>query len=133
VLDNYKKIIDETSINCYAIHAKEIYIDAFMNVFPCCFLASVPYTFVEPDDIAGHIRHEITSQYKDLIQSLGGIDKLNALNHGIKTILSMPSWHEVWHEYWHDKKLITCARSCGITKEFSTPNEQFITHEYLNE
>jgi MoaA/NifB/PqqE/SkfB family radical SAM enzyme len=133
VLKNYKNILAEVNIDCYAKHNKEIYIDAFMNVLPCCFLASVPYTYIEPNDIAGVIRQEIISQYNDLIQSLGGLDKLNALEHGIKTILSMSQWNSVWETYWNEKKLITCGRSCGVTDKFSIPTDQFIGQENLDE
>jgi hypothetical protein len=56
---------------------------------------------------------------------LGGLESLNAVSHGIETIINSEQWQAVWQPYWNEKKLITCARVCGVNK-LSKPNDQFI-------
>lgn len=124
-IDNFNTWYKETEINCYVLETKEIYIDAHKNLFPCCFLASAPYNhpFVQP--MITEIRKKIVSQYHELIKSIGGIEKLDTTSRSIKDIINDNSWQLVWNLYWNDKKLITCARTCGKTI-FSKPNNQFI-------
>jgi MoaA/NifB/PqqE/SkfB family radical SAM enzyme len=135
VIDSYKNVVDQSVINCYAEKVKEIYIDAYRNVFPCCWIALIPYNYIEPDDYAGNVRLEVLSQYHELVKSLGGIDKLNAVNNSIKSIIDSHEYQTVWNHYWDNKKLITCARTCGVMKEnnISKPSDQFIETLTINE
>jgi hypothetical protein len=133
VINRYKEIVNASEIDCQAIKFKEIYIDAFGRVFPCCFIAMIPYipTYVDPAII--HIREDILKEYNDLITSLGGIDNLDAQQQTIETIINNNEYQTVWAEYWKEKKLITCARSCGVmpNNNFSKPIDQFILKEVL--
>ena len=122
IIDNYKDIVDASEIDCYITHTKELYIDAYKNVMPCCFLASIPYNYSAPTDVAREIKHEIETQYKALITDLGDT---NALKSSIKEIVSTDAWQTVWNKYWNTQKLITCARTCGVNK-LSKPKDQFI-------
>tara|TARA_R110000851_G_scaffold38562_9_gene98926 strand:+ start:975 stop:2042 length:1068 start_codon:yes stop_codon:yes gene_type:complete len=122
VIDNYQDILDASEIDCYVVQTKEIYIDAYKKVMPCCFLASTPYNYSTPNDIAKDIKRQIDLQYNDLIYDLGNT---NALNYSIKEIINSTSWQLVWDKYWNEKKLITCARTCGVNK-LSKPKDQFI-------
>jgi hypothetical protein len=105
---------------------KEIYIDAHKNVFPCCFLASAPYNHSNSQSIVADIRQQILAQYYELVTDLGGIESLNAVDRSIKNIINDDRWQQVWEPYWTDKKLITCARVCGVNA-LSKPNDQFVT------
>jgi hypothetical protein len=89
---------------------------------PCCFLASAPYNYIHPNDLAKDIRQKIKSQHSSLIADLGNT---NALNHSIKDVIDSNAWQTVWDKYWHAEKLITCARTCGVNK-LSKPKDQFI-------
>lgn len=131
-LDNYKKVVEASEIDCYVVKTKEIYIDAYKNVMPCCFLASTPYNFIGPLDIAKHIKLQIRSQYEDLIQDLGNTC---ALEKSVEEIIESNEWQTVWEKYWSTKKLITCARTCGVLKEnnLSKPKDQFTKVVQLNE
>jgi MoaA/NifB/PqqE/SkfB family radical SAM enzyme len=111
-IDSYKQIVAESTIDCQAFNQKEIYIDAFRNVFPCCWLASLPYTYID-DNAAFGVRKEMLDQYYDLVKALGGIDRLNAVTHTIEDIIDSIQYQTVWKTYWGEKKLITCARMCG--------------------
>jgi MoaA/NifB/PqqE/SkfB family radical SAM enzyme len=119
--DNYRTI----EIDCYSKNNKEIYIDAHKNVFPCCFLASAPYNNTQSQPLVADIRENMLSQYNELVESLGGVDNLDATKRSINEILSDDRWQLAWDVYWNEKKLMTCARVCGKT-EFSKPKDQFV-------
>jgi MoaA/NifB/PqqE/SkfB family radical SAM enzyme len=133
---NFRTVIAGSEIDCYVKNNKEIYIDAHKKVFPCCFLASAPYNYrldrIPFDEnntlsIVRHIKHQQLDQYYDLIESLGGIDNLSALDRSIKDIINDDRWQSAWEIYWHEKKLITCARVCGnMINNFSKPKDQFV-------
>jgi sulfatase maturation enzyme AslB (radical SAM superfamily) len=121
-LNKYKEIVADAEIDCYVLKTKEVYIDAYKNLLPCCFLASAPYNYTEPDSLIFSIRQEILDQYNILISDLGNI---NTLEKSIKNIINSNEYQTVWTDYWGSKKLITCARTCG-RNEFSKPIDQFV-------
>ena len=132
VVKNYKAIVESSEIECYVLQHKEIYIDAYKHVYPCCYLGSVPYTYVE-DDGTQEVRQAIQRQHTEYIRDLGGIDSIDALRYSIKDIVGKPEWTTVWDKYWHTNKMITCARSCGKIKEISKPYQQIISTEKLHD
>lgn len=127
-ISNFKQLYDSAKIECYSLEQKEIYIDAHKNVFPCCFLASIPYNHTSPESIIADIRAQIVDQYYDLIKDLGGIDQIDATQHSVKDIIDNDSWQGVWDAHWTTKKQITCARVCGKTDTLnvSKPKDQFV-------
>lgn len=129
IIDNYKDIVDASEIDCYVKQTKEIYIDAYKKIMPCCFLASIPYNYTNSKDPTNNIRAEIIKQYENLINDLGNT---NALETGIKQALESDAWQNVWHKYWHAEKLITCARTCGVNN-LSKPKDQFIKVTQLDD
>ena len=129
VIDNYKDVVAASEIDCYVKHTKEIYIDAYKNIMPCCFLASTPYNYFAPTDSTIPVRQEIKQQYSNLIKDLGNT---NALEKSIQEVVSSNSWQTVWDKYWNTHKLITCARTCGVNK-LSKPQDQFIKKVDLND
>ena len=124
-LRNYKKIVDDSQIDCAVMKTKEIYIDAFMNIYPCCFLGIIPYTYIQLGEVATPVRTAIREQFDQFINEFGGMDELNSFNHSIKYILDKAEWNTIWNKYWHSDKLITCSRTCG-TNNISKPMDQFI-------
>ena len=130
-LDNYKEVVKKTIIDCQALKNKEVYITAQGNIFPCCWLALIPYQPISESAEVWVVRKHILDQYYDLIKALGGIDMLNGEKRKIKEIIDSTEYQTVWDSFWHDNKLITCARTCGIMPElFSTPNAQFLSKKY---
>ena len=131
-IKNYKTFVDTAEIDCYVLKNKEIYIDAQRHVFPCCFLSSAPYHY-RPDTIPTddhklavyNVHVKMREQYNNLVESLGGIDKLVATDRPIKDIIDSEPWQTVWDHYWHDDKLVTCVRVCGKTPT-SKPKDQFV-------
>lgn len=134
IIDNYKNILEKTSIDCMALRNKEVYIDTQGNVFPCCWLAMIPYQ--APDELQElyPIRQTILSQYYELVDSLGGINSLSAIKNSVKDVINSDAYQSVWEDYWTTNKLITCGRSCGVLPEiFSTPHNQYTSREKLSE
>lgn len=127
-IDNYKAMVDASTIDCYALNNREIYIDAFGKLFPCCWLASTPYNYTEPSSPISAVRNEIQEQYNMLVADLGTIDTSIK---SIKDIIDSVEFQTVWTKYWNDVKLITCARTCGINK-LSKPIDQFADRETLD-
>lgn len=131
-IKNFKEIVKNTEIDCYVRNTKEIYIDAFRRVFPCCFLASTPYNYSPQGDRLYEARSVALSQYRSLLYKLGGIDKLDAIENNIEDIISSEAWQKIWNEVWNIDKFIVCARTCG-TNKFSKPKDQFIEVKQLDE
>jgi len=122
VIQDYKNIVSKSVISCKSKHEKEIYIDAYGDVLPCCWLASVPYTYVNPDD-ALEVRQEMLKQHHELVDTLGNI---NCFTKPIKDIIESNEYQSAWDEYWTTNKLITCARTCGTNTEFAKPRDQIV-------
>lgn len=133
VIDNYKEVVKQTPIKCFAVKHKEAYITAQGHLFPCCWLAMIPYQVQEEAVELLTIRQDILAQYNELVESLGGISALDAGQHTIKDIINSPAYQTVWDYYWNERKLITCVRSCGVQPEvFSTPRDQFVSTTQFN-
>jgi MoaA/NifB/PqqE/SkfB family radical SAM enzyme len=124
-ITKFRQDYKNTEIDCYALKNNEIYIDAQYNLFPCCFLASAPYNNTNVNSIVSDIRNNMLNQYYELVNSLGGLDKLDTTKQSIKDIIESTEYQTVWDEYWGENKLMTCARVCGKTMSFSKPNDQF--------
>ncbi len=134
VIENYKNIVKLTKVDCKVLRTKEIFITAQGHVLPCCWLASVAYQPSYPNDIITPVKQEMLNQYNKMIDSLGGLSKLDATKQTIQQIIESTEYQSVWDNYWNREKLITCVRSCGVLPEvFSTSADQFRSIEKLNE
>lgn len=132
VVKNYKDILQNSEIDCYALKVKEVYISAQGLVLPCCWLGVIPYQFYDHEHELISIRKEILKQYHLLVESLGGENFINAEKNSIKNIINSEQYQSVWDNFWKKDKLITCVRSCGkIPEIISKPHDQFTTKEYL--
>lgn len=122
IVDQYKQITEESVIECKVQLEKEVYIDAYGDLYPCCWLASVPYTYID-NDYAFEARQEILKQHKEMVTRLGNI---SAFNLSIKEIVNSEPYQTVWNDYWNNNKLITCARTCGTNTKFAKPRDQVV-------
>ena len=127
-IDNYKQVVQDADIECYVLKTKEVYIDAYKNLMPCCFLAATPYNFSEPTSSIHEIRQHALTQYNELVSDIGNI---NTIERSIQNIISSQGFQQVWNKYWKVEKSIVCARTCGKNK-LSKPIDQFIERETLN-
>ncbi len=132
VIDSYKKVVAEAKVDCYVQGIKEIYIDAYKTIMPCCWVSSIPYTYYDPNHVNNDVSGAMKSQYDKLVSEFGGIEQLNASN-GIKNVVESETWQTIWERKWTTDKLITCARVCGKfeTVDFGQPNDQFIQSDTL--
>lgn len=120
IIQAYKQITDMSEINCKVRNDQEAYIDAYGDLYPCCWIASVPYSPIPTDD-AYEVRHEMLRQHWDLMSSLGDT---NTITRSIKDIINSNEYQTVWDNYWNKDKLITCARTCGVNTSFAKPRDQ---------
>jgi MoaA/NifB/PqqE/SkfB family radical SAM enzyme len=130
MINNYKTTVLPLEIKCKVQNDKEIYIDAYKNIMPCCWLASIPYTQYDYDNVNASLRYEIKRQHSELVADLGDT---SAVTVGIKNVIDSDAWQSVWETYWTTKKLIMCARICGQSAEISRPGDQFLERATINQ
>ena len=125
MIGKFRKWMYNANIECYVQQNREVYIDAHKNLYPCCFIGSIPYNYIEPNNIVTNVKQEIRQQYDELIAELGNI---SLMNQTLKEIIDSPTWQTIWDRYWQEKKLITCARTCGNNpvENISKPKDQFV-------
>lgn len=129
-IDAYKTIVAESDIDCQALKQKEVYVDAYKNVFPCCWIASTPYTYIDEND-AAYVRYEMLEQYHKIVEDFGGIEKLSAEKNTIRNIIEADSYQNLWYKYWNERSLITCARMCGRApiNDFAKSRDQLVNED----
>jgi hypothetical protein len=125
-IDSFESILDNVQIDCIVKKNKEVFIDAHKNLFPCCHTGYVPYNEHAYQQTLGAIGivNKIVNQHYDMVHTLGD---MNVMNSSIKDIIDSEPYQTAWDEYWGEKKLIICARTCGVSKdiEFSRPRDQW--------
>jgi len=126
-IDNFMNTYKSCTINCHAQKNKEIYIDVHGRISPCCFIAHAPYNTPDSRTIVKEQKAQIINQYYNLVDDLGGIEKLDLTKVSIKNVFDNDKWHTVWKKYWGDEKLLMCAKTCGDFKN-SKPKEQIISN-----
>lgn len=134
IIKGYKKVVESAVINCKVEQDKSLYIDAFKNLWPCCWLGALPYIYSEQQDLIHAYQTEQTSVINELVDSIGGYGSIDLRNRSIKDILGDPVWRGIWKQYWDQKRLATCAKTCGTFPEkiITQYDDQFIKVEALN-
>jgi len=125
ILKNYEEIVKTTEIDCMVLKSKEIYVDAYKHVYPCCFIATAPYSHIDSNPMLSPIKEKMLREYNTLIEKFGGIENIDASKTTIKKIINSEVYQRIWYEHWEQKQLIICARTCGKTDLFSNPLDQF--------
>jgi len=128
-INSYKEILQLSTIDCQVKNNKEVFIDAYGTLFPCCWLASISFDYVE-DNEAFEVRYEMKKEQQNLIDELGGLNKLNAKNNSIEDIIDSKEYQTIWKPHWDNKELITCARQCG-NADFAKSKDQWIEVKQL--
>jgi len=130
VLRNYEQIVASSTISCQSQKNKEVYIDAYGRLFPCCWLAITPYNYHEEGSDMLEVRQVINKQFDNMIEDFGGVNNIDTNYHSIKSIVDSDTYQNVWEKYWTDPKMVTCARTCGVNA-LSKPIDQFIERNIL--
>jgi hypothetical protein len=126
--------VETAVINCKIQQDKSLYIDAFKNIWPCCWLGALPYIYSNPTDLIHTYQTDQTAIINQLIESIGGYESIDLTKRSIKDILEDIQWKSVWQEYWDKKLLATCAKTCGTFphKVLTRPEDQFLKVENFN-
>lgn len=130
VLKNYEQIVASSTISCQSQKNKEVYIDVYGRLFPCCWLAITPYNYHEEGLDMLEVRRVINKQFDNMIEDFGGMNNIDTNYHSIKSIVDSDAYQNVWKKYWTDPKMVTCARTCGVNT-LSKPIDQFIERNIL--
>jgi MoaA/NifB/PqqE/SkfB family radical SAM enzyme len=135
IIKSYKKVTETAVINCKIQKDKSLYIDAFKNLWPCCWLGALPYIYSRPTDLVYQYQTDQTAVINQLVESIGGYQSIDLTQKSIKDILENDQWSNVWQDYWDKKLLATCAKTCGeFPKKIITQYEdQFIQTDHFNE
>jgi hypothetical protein len=126
-----KEFVEDTRITCSALDKKEIYIDAWKKVFPCCFLG-LPQIHRPPENVSlSETKNIVVKQNLHYVNRISQNDSNDASIKSIKDILNSNEWQSInWQkEYWTgDEKMIICARMCGKSEKIplSSPSDQFV-------
>jgi len=128
VLSKFQDWFRNVEINCQVLKTKEIYIDAYKIMYPCCWIASTPHLYTDTSNILYPYKQQSIDEYNDWLGDIGGIDELDLNNTTIKDIMSRPIWNNIWKKYWGEKKLLVCAKNCGTSDIFdlSKPKDQVV-------
>lgn len=123
MIDSFSEIAEKSVIDCKVLQEKEIYIDAYKKLYPCCHTASIPYIYRKQENISAAI-DQMLIQHNEMIEKLGNT---NIMERSISEIIESESYQTVWDYFWKIKKLLICARTCGKTDDvkFSLPREQW--------
>jgi MoaA/NifB/PqqE/SkfB family radical SAM enzyme len=121
LLENYKTLSTQVTINCQVKNTKEIYIDSHKHIYPCCFTGKVLYNVTNDNLILEPFLNDRLEQFKLFIKEFGGLGSLDTHLYGIKNIIDSDKWQSLWVSRWQNPdKLLTCAKSCGsFFKEYS--------------
>jgi hypothetical protein len=135
VIKSYKKVVETATIKCKVMQDKSLYIDAFKTLWPCCWIGMLPYLYSKPSDLIHTYQLDQTNTITDLVEYIGGWDSINLTKRPLNEIIDDRRWSTVWQHYWDNKKLATCAKTCGVFTEkvVTQYDEQFIKVESLNE
>jgi hypothetical protein len=133
-VENYKEIIKTATISCQVEKERSIYIDAQGHLWPCCFLASVPYQFATPEKLVYDFMNDSTVSLLEAIKSFGGIGGLDLRKHSMEEIVDSEVWQSMWNERFEDKSILMCARVCGKFPEVevSQCRDQFLELREFN-
>jgi MoaA/NifB/PqqE/SkfB family radical SAM enzyme len=134
LIKNYKAAVETAVIQCKVQQDKSLYIDAFKNIWPCCWIGALPYIYSKPTDLIHMYQTDQTSVINLLVESIGGYDAIDLTRRSIKSVLEDPQWSAVWQEYWDKKLLATCAKTCGTfpQKILTRQEDQFLKVENFN-
>ena len=111
---------DQCGIKCKVAEEKNVFITAEGLMLPCCWTAGRMYKWWHKD-----YRVE---QIWDMIDEVGGKDSLNAITHGLETVMSSGILQNIENSWSIDGikngKLGVCAMKCG--DQFDPFGAQFI-------
>lgn len=127
-VENYKQAVAGCTIKCEVEDTKSVYIDAHGYIWPCCFLASVPYQYSTPERLVWNFMNDSYRSLTETLKAFGGIEGLNSNLRPLKEIINSNEWQTVWNKGFEDKSILMCARVCGkfTNVDVSQCRDQFL-------
>lgn len=104
-------ILENARIGPQCVSKNEIYVDAYGNVFPCCWTASVLIDF--EDDVLPDmkiVKDKLDQSRKDFVYDIG---LLNLKNTDIISLLNTSEWDKKITKHWTGRKNFNCVKSCA--------------------
>jgi hypothetical protein len=134
IIKSYRSVVETAVINCKVQQDKSLYIDAFKNMWPCCWIGALPYSYSNPTDLIHTYQTDQTAVINQLIEYIGGYEAIDLTKQSVKDVLEDARWSTVWQEYWDKKLLATCAKTCGSfpQKILTRQEDQFLKVENFN-
>jgi hypothetical protein len=124
----------KTTINCFTLESKEVYIDAHGNLMPCCLIASFLYSNYNRDIYEKYrlidetsiidIANEVKNQIYNLISEFGGFEFLDVNKYSIKHIMNQPIWQELIRKKWENNSSDCCKILCSNKSPYMKISEQ---------
>lgn len=132
---DFKKIVDMSNIQCEVESSMSIYIDGMGYLYPCCFVAGLPYHHTTSELLVHDYRLENLRVLNNLFDSFGGKEQLNLRKRSIREIIDSDQWQTLWDNSFTGEKIPVCARTCG---KFDKPilsqcRDQFLDLSNFNE
>ena len=123
-----------SSISCFTLDSKELYIDAHRRVLPCCLIGSFlyanydvelynKYNLIDNTSVVS-IAHEVQLEVFNTIRELGGLEVLDANTHSIKDIMSGEVWQTLIQQKWTTNSSAPCTILCGSKSPFISIDNQ---------
>jgi len=135
-LETYKEWKQQDKIDCFALNANEVYIDACYTVMPCCILAAFIYTnydktILEEYDLYHEysnvtIGSKIKNQVYGFIETLGGFDNVNVVKKSLRDIIDTDVWQTLWTDNWKTGGSIGCTVLCSADSPYIKIDEQWV-------
>lgn len=105
--DESIKAINNCDVDCHVKKEKSVYIDFNGKVFPCCWLAWPYYSYWKETE---------SSQVREIVDTLGGYDLLDAQRFSIKEVSEGPFFNHVKRGFNKSNSLdrmVACSKTCG--------------------
>lgn len=127
-VENYKELIKNATISCQVEKDRDIFIDSQGYLWPCCFLASVPYQHSTPEKLVYKFMNDSNTSLMEALDEFGGLPGLDLHTHTMEEIVDGHTWQTMWNTRFEDKSILMCARVCGKFPEveISQCRDQFL-------
>lgn len=109
--ENLKFILENAQIDPQCVLKKEIYVDAYGNVFPCCWTASVLIN--DNEDVIPEMEIVRTALNQSRVDFMNDIGFLNLKGGDIVSLMSSLDWKSKISKHWEGRKNFNCVKSCA--------------------
>lgn len=138
--ERYNEYTKCADVVCPVLQNKEVYIDAWQKLFPCCYIGvgskfpvkKLPNINFEDFRFVNMLK-EIDSEKLKFVERIEKNYGNDLRFKSLKDAIDGYEWQSIdWKkEYWGENKLKVCAKTCGENIPISKPNEQYYKVEIL--